>query len=129
MFGPLFIRLTLGTYFVAAGYLKIQNLPGFIAEVQKFNILPGNLSSLYGTLLPYVEMGAGTLMILGFWTTMASSLCGLMLVSFIIAMKLFPADNILFNKDVILLGACISLMYSGGGAFSIDGFRKASGSS
>lgn len=125
VFGPLIARLPLGAYFMLAGLEKLNNLPSFIEEVHKFNILPSALATLYGTLLPYVEIGAGGLMVLGLWTTLATILTSLMLISFIYALGVHAAPNSrLFNKDIILLGTSLSLLYSGAGAWSIDRFRK-----
>lgn len=125
MYGPIVIRLTLGAYFIAAGFLKLDNPTAFVQEVQKFAILPEPLATLYGILLPYAEILAGGLLLLGLWTTLAAILSCLMLVSFIIALKLFPdPTSALFNKDVLVLGGAASLLWSGPGFFSIDYFRK-----
>lgn len=125
-YGPFFIRITLGAYFIIAGLKKLQNPGLFVDEVQKFGILKEPLATLYGILLPYIEIGAGGLMVLGIWTTLAAILTSLMLLSFIIALGFFPNPNgdRLFNKDVILLGASLSLLWSGGGFMSVDRFRK-----
>ena len=125
MYGPLFIRLSLGSYFILAGLTKLENPTAFVNEVQKFNILREPLATLYGILLPYVEILSGMLLLLGLWTTLAAILSSLMLLSFAIALKFFPEPGShLFNKDVILLGASMSLLWSGPGFFSIDYFRK-----
>jgi len=127
IYGPLFVRMALGSYFIIAGLMKLDNFAAFIAEVEKFNILPKHVAVLYGTLLPYLEIGGGMLVLVGFWTTMAALLCALLLTSFIIALRVFPNASYLFNKDVILLAAAVSLMYSGAGAFSVDRFRRGQG--
>ena len=122
--GPLLVRMPLGLYFLAAGFAKLDNIPGFIKEVQSAHVLPDHLATLYAILLPYGEMATGLLLILGIWTTLAAVLSSLMLLSFIIAIGVFPNGGYLFNKDVILLGGALSLLYSGGGSLSIDRFRK-----
>lgn len=122
--GPFFLRVALGGYFVIAGLMKLDNLPGFIQEVSKFGILGTNVSRLYATLLPYLEIVSGTLLVLGFWTTLAALLSTVMLLSFIYAIKIFPNGNYLFNKDLILLAASICLMFTGAGSLSIDKFRR-----
>lgn len=124
MYGPLLIRVTLGAYFILAGLQKYEQHEQFIREVQKFDILPPQLAVLYGILLPYVEMLGGGLLVLGAWTTLAALISSLLLTSFVIAMGLYPTGRTLFNKDVILLAASLSLLYSGAGALSIDRFRK-----
>ena len=122
--GPFFIRLALGAYFVLAGLSKFKNLHGFVEEVQKFGILPPDIALLYGVSLPYIEVLAGVLLVIGFWTTLGALLASLMLTSFIIAIGPFPGATKLFNKDFILLAASISLLYTGGGANSVDRFRS-----
>jgi uncharacterized membrane protein YphA (DoxX/SURF4 family) len=124
LYGPLWIRLSLGAYFILAGMMKLNNPESFLEEIKKFGILREPILTLYGILLPYLEIFGGTLLLLGFFTTLASLLCSLMLLSFIIALKLFPNGGDLYNKDVILLGACLSLLFTGGGFFSLDHFRK-----
>lgn len=122
--GPFFLRVTLGGYFVVAGLMKLDNLPGFIEEVRKFDVMGPNVARLYATLLPYLEVVCGTLLCLGFWTTLAALIASLLLTSFVFAFKVFPNNNYLFNKDLILLAAAISLMYTGAGSLSIDKFRR-----
>lgn len=124
IYGPMLIRLALGAYFVLAGLKKLHNQAQFIAEVQKFGILPAQLSTLYAVLLPYLEIGAGALLLIGIWTTLAALVTSALLASFIYALGLFPNSSDLFNKDVILLAASMSLLYSGAGGWSIDRFRK-----
>lgn len=124
LYAPVFIRLTLGAYFVLAGLMKLQNPQAFVDEIKKFGILKDPILTLYGILLPYFEIGCGTMLIIGVFTTLAAILTSLMLISFIVALKLFPSGGHLFNKDVVLLAASLSLLWSGAGFFSIDHFRK-----
>lgn len=122
MYAPLVLRLVLGAYFIFAGRMKIDNLPAFVEVVRGYHVLPDHLGTLYATLLPFVEVGAGALLVLGMWTTLAAMLTSLMLLSFIIALGIFSHQP--FNKDIVLLAASISLLYSGSGALSVDLFRK-----
>ncbi len=122
LYAGLFVRVPLGLYFVLAGLMKIKDADAFIAIVQQYKIIPEPLATLYGILLPYIEVGVGTMLILGSWTTLAAILCSLMLASFIMAVGI--REQRPFNKDILLLGAALSLLYSGAGALSIDRFRK-----
>jgi uncharacterized membrane protein YphA (DoxX/SURF4 family) len=125
IWGPFILRITLGAYFVLAGWAKLANVPGFIREVQSFGVLPTQAATLYGILLPYFEIAAGFLLIVGIWTTLAALITSLMLLSFVLAFGVFPkTGDLLFNKDILLLAGSISLLYSGAGAISIDRFRK-----
>lgn len=121
---PFFVRVPLGAYFVLAGLEWFGAIGEFIVEVQKYNILPHDLAMLYAVMLPWVEVATGALLLIGFWTTLASILTSLMLISFIIAVGLMPGSSALFNTNIILLGASLSLMYSGPGAISMDRFRS-----
>lgn len=122
MYAPLVARLPIATYFMLAGYSKFQNSREFVIAVQGFGILPEPLATLYGILLPYVEMVIGALLFLGLWTTLCAIVTSLMLLSFIIALGVYQGKP--FNKDIVLLGLSLSLLYSGAGAWSIDRFRK-----
>ncbi len=125
LYGPLIMRSVLGAYFIISGLRLLDDIPGFIAEVQRFGILPNRLAAIYAILLPYFQIGVGGLLVIGFWTTFASLVTSLMLVSFIVAIGVFPTKFGPFNKDFILLAASLSLLYTGAGAFSLDRFRKA----
>lgn len=124
LFAPFFVRLGLGTYFILAGFYKLEDINSFARQVIAFGVIPESLASVYSYLLPYVEISAGCLLTIGLWTTAASICTSLMLFSFVVALGLFPESKKLFNKDIILLGASLSLMYSGAGAVSVDRFRK-----
>jgi uncharacterized membrane protein YphA (DoxX/SURF4 family) len=126
-YGALYIRVVLGLYFVLAGLLKLNDPPGFVAEVHQLAVIPPHIGTVYGILLPYVEVVAGGLLIAGLWTTLASLCTTLMLLSFVVAFGIRPAGTPLFNKDIILLAASLSLMYTGCGAWGIDRFRRADG--
>jgi uncharacterized membrane protein YphA (DoxX/SURF4 family) len=117
------VRIPLGGYFILIGRHKLNNMESFVATVKKINLLPDQLATLYAILLPYTEVGVGVLLVIGLWTTLASILSSLMLASFIFAIGLFPIYPEVYNKDFLLLGASLSLLASGAGAFSVDTFR------
>jgi uncharacterized membrane protein YphA (DoxX/SURF4 family) len=123
-YGPMMIRLALGTYFILAGMGKLNLLAAFVDQVRSFGVLPGNMAAVYGILLPYVEVTVGGLLVVGMWTTLSGILAGLLILSFVCAFGVFPGSHDIFNKDIILLSAACSLLYSGPGAFSIDNIGK-----
>ena len=126
LLAPFFVRITLGGYFVLAGFSKFDYLPDFIRVIEDFGILPNQFATMYGISLPYLEIGVGILILSGLWSTIAGMLGAMLILSYIIGIGLFPYEinRNLFNKDIILLGAALSLMYSGSGAYSIDTLRK-----
>jgi uncharacterized membrane protein YphA (DoxX/SURF4 family) len=130
-FGPLLVRLQLGAYFLMAGLAKLDQLAAFILEIKRFGILPENIASLYGSLLPYTEAFVGGALMLGLWTTLASSLSSIILLSIIIAYGAFPhipggtgTDVTIFNKDIVLLGMSLSLLFTGCGKYGVDNVKK-----
>ena len=124
VWAPFVIRLALGSYFVMAGLGKLEVLSAFIEQVRAFNILPSNVSSLYATLLPYIEVAIGGLMIMGLWTTLTGMLSGLLILSFVFAFGFFPGQHDIFNKDLILCAAACSLLFSGPGVYALDNVRR-----
>jgi uncharacterized membrane protein YphA (DoxX/SURF4 family) len=122
--GPLVARIAVGSYFVMAGLSKLQMLSAFVAQVNTFGVLPDNVSSLYAVMLPYLEVFVGGCFVLGLWTTMAGVVASGLLLSFVFAFGFFPGASDIFNKDVVLLGAVICLLYTGPGAYGLDNVRK-----
>jgi uncharacterized membrane protein YphA (DoxX/SURF4 family) len=124
VWGPFLIRLALGAYFVMAGLGKLEVLSAFIEQVRSFGVLPSNVSALYATLLPYIEVGIGGLMVLGLWTTLTGILSGFLILSFVFAFGFFPGGHDIFNKDLILCAAACSLLFSGPGVYALDNIRR-----
>jgi uncharacterized membrane protein YphA (DoxX/SURF4 family) len=126
LWAPFFIRIFLGGYFILAGFSKFNYLPDFVGIVRQFGILPDSMATIYGIVLPYIEISVGFLILSGFWSTLSGILAAILLLSYILAVGIFPYDinKNLFNKDVILFGSALSLIFSGSGAYSIDRFRK-----
>ena len=124
VWAPFLIRLALGAYFIMAGLGKLEVLSAFIEQVKTFGILPANVSALYATLLPYIEVGIGSMMILGLWTTLTGILSGLLILSFWFAFGFFPGGHDIFNKDLILCAAACSLLFSGPGVYALDNIRR-----
>jgi uncharacterized membrane protein YphA (DoxX/SURF4 family) len=130
MYAPFFVRVGLGMFFYFAGRSKLDGLPGyvlpeFVKQVKGFNLLPDQAATVYAILLPYFQILIGVLLIAGLWTTFAGGAAALIIGSFIYLFGVFsgpPAG--LLNKDVVLLGGALSLLYSGAGFLSIDRFRK-----
>ena len=131
-YAGLLIRMPLGAYFILAGLAKLDSPMAFLEEVKKFKVVIGGVSilrepltTLYGVILPYAEIGVGALLVVGLWATLAAALSSLMLLSFILALgPVVSPKPFTLNKDVLLLGASLSLLYCGAGKLSVDRFRK-----
>lgn len=126
LYAPLFIRCALGMYFILEGNIILSDHDAFIRDIHGLQMLTAHSATLVGILLPYLEITAGILLVTGLWTILGAFLISVVLATFILALGIFPKQGTPFNKDIILLAASLSLLYSGAGAFSIDLFRKQS---
>ncbi len=82
------LRLILGITLVLAGIEKMRHLSSFVAGVLRYQVLPIRLARWYGRLLPMIETGTGTLLLLGNWIQPAAIVSVTLFVSFSIAVGL-----------------------------------------
>jgi len=123
-----FIRISLGYYLFIQGYAHLHKIPEIVEMVKGFNMIPVHLAQLYGSLLPFLAVASGILLIVGYWTTLASLISTIMIASVIYAFKDYPKT--LFSvptPSMVLLCSSISLLFSGSGAMSFDNFKKSGG--
>lgn len=80
------LRWYLGGIFVYACSYKILNPGSFAVEIATYQILPTQLINLQALILPWVELAAGLMLILGFRTRAAALLISGMLAMFTFAM-------------------------------------------
>lgn len=78
-------RLALGGTLIFSGAGKVQEGSAFVAEVEKYALLPDAVAQVYATLLPGVEIAIGVLLILGLVTRFAAGAGLLATLSLIIA--------------------------------------------
>jgi uncharacterized membrane protein YphA (DoxX/SURF4 family) len=124
-YGPLFLRCTLGSYFVLAGMLKLENMEAFLKIIESISLIPKPLAMVIGVITPYLEVASGVMLIVGFCTTLAGLIMSLLLAIFVYLFGIYPkGSSELFNKDIILLASSVSLLFTGAGALSLDKFRK-----
>lgn len=77
-------RLVLGVVLFIAGVLKVGDLEGSVFAVNAYQILPYDMAVVVGYALPFIEMVAGLLLILGLFTRLSASAGTLLMVVFII---------------------------------------------
>ena len=78
-------RLLLGSIFIVAAAAKFPHQLEFIGVVSSYNILPFGLAQLYGSMLPWVELTIGCLLIFGLFSRLASGIGIALILSFITA--------------------------------------------
>ncbi len=83
---PVIARLIVGGVFVVAGALKILDPGAFAVDVANFRMLPHPAVNLIAITLPWVELVAGVLMVIGVWSRGSALVITAMCVLFLIAL-------------------------------------------
>ena len=78
-------RLILGGVIFVAGALKVGAIGESILAVRAFRILPYELTSVVGTILPFAEILLGLLIMAGVFTRLTGILGALLMLAFTIA--------------------------------------------
>jgi uncharacterized membrane protein YphA (DoxX/SURF4 family) len=78
-------RLFLGILFVYAALDKIRNPGPFSDLVVNYHLLPEPMVNVFALWLPFAELLAGALLLLGIWSRAASGLITAMMVMFLVA--------------------------------------------
>jgi uncharacterized membrane protein YphA (DoxX/SURF4 family) len=100
----LVLGVLLGLYFLQASLAKIADPPAFARIVYQWQVLGPIPSNLVAVTLPWVELVAGALLIVGFWKRDAAVVVALMLAVFLVAAGLVLTRGI----DVVNCG-CTSV--------------------
>ncbi|HYF14419.1 MAG TPA: MauE/DoxX family redox-associated membrane protein [Phycisphaerales bacterium] len=90
------MRFLLGAAFLAAGILKLSDPQGFAFAVKGFRVLPDHLVIPATYAIPWTEVFAGVLLLLGLWSRAAALVLSAMLAGFIAGL----ASVILRKMDV-----------------------------
>ena len=78
-------RIVLGGVLVVAGYLKVGNTAKSQMAVRAYEVLPISIANLLGEILPWLEIGAGLLLILGVAVKWSSIFAAALMFIFIAA--------------------------------------------
>jgi len=121
-------RILLGAIFVQSGFGKLMGLGGFIAGLESQGV---PMATVIGTVGAAVECFGGLAVVLGAWTRLAAFLvAGFTVAATLIAHRYWDAapeamkmQQIQFMKNIAIVGGYLSLIVSGAGRYSIDGFR------
>ncbi|MGD9818522.1 MAG: MauE/DoxX family redox-associated membrane protein, partial [Desulfomonilaceae bacterium] len=82
----LFARLIIGFIFIYASAYKVLNPGDFAVSIRNYMILPVEWTNFVAVTLPWVELGAGILLILGILTRPSALLTTGMLLVFLMAL-------------------------------------------
>ena len=120
--GAFFVRVAVGIFFVLKGLHEIEHAPIAIQTVGVLRNLSHVGVTLLGILIPYLEIAAGTLLLLGFWTVVGAYATSAIALFFVYTVGVREAQ--LLNRDLVILAASLSLLYTGAGALSLDKMLK-----
>ena len=81
----LVFRLALAAVFLYAGISKASNPQEFGLEIARYRMVPQNLINLMAITLPWIEILAGVLLVVGLWARAAALACVGMNIVFIAA--------------------------------------------
>jgi putative oxidoreductase len=123
-------RLLLATLFLPAGIAKISGFAGTVGYIASVG-LP--MPAVAAMMAVAVEIGGGLALIAGFGTRIAALALALftLLASFFFhAYWAVPVEQqmvtqLLFNKNIAVVGGLLTLAAWGAGAWSVDARRKA----
>lgn len=124
--GSTVLRVVLGIFFLWASIMKLVDIPGFVTALPTWVPtplfpLPAGLITVYAYALPWAELVAGVLLILGLWTQWAGALAALIALSFLVGRGLTePGLGSFPNKDWLFLASGLSLFFTGSHCCSID---------
>ncbi len=79
-------RIGLGLTFLYAGLTKIAEPAGFALAIYNYHILPASLVNLTAIILPWVEVIAGTCLVLGLWIPGGALIVASLLLVFTMAL-------------------------------------------
>ena len=120
--GLLLARVPLGLYFALAGYhhFTTQNFATqYVAALPTW--MPPEAGKGYSSVLPFLEMAVGGLLILGL-TTRLGGLLAAVITGVVVAaagFKLYPNSG---HQLLVMRGLSILLLCLGGGKFTLDNF-------
>ena len=79
------IRLVVGGLFVYAGAEKIFDPVSFAGDIVNYRLLPHTLTNLLAIVLPWVELLAGLMLILGIWVRASALVVAVLGLVFVVA--------------------------------------------
>lgn len=127
-YAPLVLRVVTGVIFAMHGYQKLMQI-GVEGTAGFLMGLGFPMVTVFAVLLIVAELVGGLMLIAGFWTHWTSKVLA---VVALVALFTVHISNGFFMATggyefiLLILAATVSLMITGAGAFSVDGWMKKS---
>ena len=139
----LVFRLIVGGVFIWSGTLKVLHPLEFAQNVAAYELFPQWMCFLAGLTLPWVELAAGLLLVLGLFRRAAALVAAGMLAGFILLVAVTMVRGLdlscgcfgslsgkvgwtLLVQDILLLVMAASVLLSSDPRLSLDGLRSKS---
>jgi uncharacterized membrane protein YphA (DoxX/SURF4 family) len=87
-------RLLLGGLFVAAGALKALDPSSFANDVARYGLVPDALINVFALALPWIELLAGGLLVVGAWTRAGALVIAALNAAFLVAVSVALARGL-----------------------------------
>src|ERR1043165_1910486 len=119
----LIARILVAILFLIASYNKFKGLGGSTAYFTKLGV-PS--ASIVAPIVAAFEFAAGILLLVGFKTRFVALALGIfVIIAALLAHTNFADGNQLnhFLKNFAIVGGCLALFVTGGGAYSVDARR------
>lgn len=121
-YAALILRVTVGIFFAVAGLAQLANIAaGFVDTFSGFAIVvnAGTFGNVASSLLPWVELILGVLLIAGLGTSVVATVVAFL--SFVFAAQHGFTSGVQLTQEILFVAAGLALMLLGGGNISLDG--------
>lgn len=115
----LLLRVVVGAIFFAHGIPKMKNLSATAQEFESMGFWPGRI---WGTLIAFLEVIGGALMIVGLLVQPLGLVFAFIMFVAILKVKRKSGFVGGWELDAIILAAAFTLFILGGGRISLEGF-------
>ena len=113
----LILRVVLGSILLVHGVQKVRGWSGALQSFEKMGFKPG---TLWLTAATAIEVGGGSLLILGLFTQIVALLVAFQFIVIILKLKWRAGFIGGYEFDLLILGTALLLATVGGGAYDLD---------
>lgn len=136
------VRLYLGGVFLLACWHKVLDPGAFALDVATYQVLPLSLVNLVAVTLPWVELGAGVMLVAGLRARAGALLCAAMMAVFLAALvsalargldlscgcfasqtaREDPISLVTVIRDLVWLGLALAILFLDRRPLGLDGW-------
>ncbi len=125
----LIVRIFLGIFFILSGFFKIFDAKQHAAILQMIKDAGIPLAEFNAYFIPFMELACGSLILVGFLTTLSSFILFVIMVTALVSDRvasishhggIIALENFLYLQEVLYALMFLWLFFSGPGKVSID---------